>query len=247
MIHRGDTLINPFLDDRDSKKPDRFDAIVSNPPYSIKWEGKKNITLENDIRYTPAGILAPQEKADMAFVMNSLYYLAPSGTAAIVCFPGILFRDGAEQIIRKYLVQQNYVHAVIALPDKLFFGTGIATCILVLKKNKTNDNNVLFIDASNEFIKSGKFNKLSKDNITNILNALKERQNKEGFSALISNEIIENNNCNLSPNTWLHKQTDEETELDIEKINKEVEEIATQSQDMRKKINKLIGQMQQCS
>lgn len=146
-IAHGDTLIDPrHWDD------EPFEAIVSNPPYSIKWDGDANPLLINDERFTPAGVLAPKSKADLAFVMHSLSWLATNGTAAIVSFPGAMYRGGAEQKIRKYLVDSNYVDAVIQLPSDLFFGTTIATCILILKKNK-QDNKVLFIDATNEFVR----------------------------------------------------------------------------------------------
>ncbi|HQP04095.1 MAG TPA: type I restriction-modification system subunit M, partial [Bacteroidales bacterium] len=128
-IANGDTLTNPkHWDD------EPFDAIVSNPPYSIKWEGDANPLLINDPRFSPAGVLAPKSKADLAFTMHMLSWLSTSGTAAIVEFPGVLYRSGAEQKIRKYLVDNNYIDTVIQLPPDLFFGTGIATCIIVLKK-----------------------------------------------------------------------------------------------------------------
>lgn len=163
-IARGDTLIHPkHWDD------EPFDAIVSNPPYSIKWAGKSNPLLINDERYAPAGVLAPESKADLAFTMHMLSWLSPNGTAAIVEFPGVLYRSGAEQKIRKYMIDNNFVDTVIQLPSDLFFGTSIATCILVLKKNK-KDNNILFVDASDEFVRNTNKNKLSDENINNIVN-----------------------------------------------------------------------------
>jgi len=137
-IALGDTLLNPQLADYEP-----FEAIVSNPPYSIKWPGDSNPLLINDPRFSPAGVLAPKSKADMAFIMHSLSWLDTSGTAAIVCFPGIMYRGGAERKIRQYLIDNNYVDCVIQLPDNLFFGTSIATCIMVLKKSK-RDNHTLF-------------------------------------------------------------------------------------------------------
>ncbi|MBR0091497.1 MAG: type I restriction-modification system subunit M, partial [Lachnospiraceae bacterium] len=155
-----DTLISPqHWDD------EPFEVIVSNPPYSIKWAGDDNPILINDPRFAPAGVLAPKSKADLAFIMHSLSWLAASGTAAIVCFPGIMYRGSAEQKIRKYLVDNNYVDCVIQLPGNLFFGTSIATCIMVLKRNK-KDSSILFIDASAEFIKVTNNNKLTEDNIS---------------------------------------------------------------------------------
>ena len=154
-IAHGDTLTDPqHWDD------EPFEAIVSNPPYSIKWDGDANPLLINDPRFAPAGVLAPKSKADLAFTMHILSWLAVNGTAAIVEFPGVLYRGGAEQKIRKYLIDNNYVDTVIQLPPDLFFGTTIATCIIVLKKSKT-DNDVLFIDASAEFVRAGNKNKLA--------------------------------------------------------------------------------------
>lgn len=142
-----DTLLSPqHWDD------EPFELIVSNPPYSIKWAGDENPLLINDPRFAPAGVLAPKSKADMAFIMHSLSWLASNGTAAIVCFPGIMYRGGAEQKIRKYLVDNNYIDCIIQLPSNLFFGTSIATCIMVMKKNKA-DNKTLFIDATSECVK----------------------------------------------------------------------------------------------
>ena len=168
-IECEDTLTNPqHWDD------EPFELIVSNPPYSIKWEGDDNPLLINDPRFAPAGVLAPKSNADLAFVMHSLSWLAPNGTAAIVCFPGILYRGGAEQKIRRYLVDNNYVDCIIQLPSNLFFGTSIATCIMVMKKGKV-DNKVLFIDATNECIKITNNNKLTEDNIKNIVDAFVSR------------------------------------------------------------------------
>src|SRR5665647_2492325 len=162
-IGNGDTLTDPMHWDDEP-----FEAIVSNPPYSIRWDGDANPLLINDPRFSPAGVLAPKSKADLAFIMHSLSWLATNGTAAIVCFPGILYRGGAEQKIRKYLIDNNFVDCVIQLPGNLFFGTNIATCIMVLKKSKS-ENSTLFIDASREFIKITNNNKLTDDNIAKII------------------------------------------------------------------------------
>ena len=166
-IANEDTLISPqHWDD------EPFEVIVSNPPYSIKWVGDDNPILINDPRFSPAGVLAPKSKADMAFIMHSLSWLASNGTAAIVCFPGIMYRGGAEKKIRKYLVENNFIDCIIQLPSNLFYGTSIATCIMVLKKSKT-DNKVLFIDATKECVKVTNNNKLTGDNITSIVSPLK--------------------------------------------------------------------------
>lgn len=183
-IEHGDTLTDPKHWDEEP-----FEAIVSNPPYSIKWEGSDNGTLINDPRFSPAGVLAPKSKADFAFIMHCLHWLATDGTAAIVCFPGIMYRGGAEQKIRKYLIDNNYIECIIQLPNNLFYGTSIATCIMVLKKSKV-DNRTLFIDASKEFVKSTNSNKLGDgtsnnepDNIQNILNAYINRKTEKHFTA----------------------------------------------------------------
>ena len=166
-IAHGDTLIDPkHWDD------EPFEAIVSNPPYSIRWDGSDNPLLINDPRFSPAGVLAPKSKADLAFIMHSLSWLATNGTAAIVCFPGVMYRGGAEQKIRKYLIDNNFVDCVIQLPDNLFYGTSIATCIMVLKKSK-QENNTLFIDASKEYVKVTNSNKLTVSNIAHIIELIK--------------------------------------------------------------------------
>src|SRR5699024_8711208 len=164
-IALGDTLTDPAHWDDEP-----FEAIVSNPPYSIKWEGDANPVLINDPRFAPAGVLAPKSKADLAFTMHILSWLAVNGTAAIVSFPGVLYRGGAEKKIRKYLIDNTYIDAIIQLPPDLFFGTNIGTCIMVLKKSK-RDNSVLFIDASAEFARSGNKNKLTPENQDKILEA----------------------------------------------------------------------------
>ena len=193
-IERGDTLIHPA-----HWNDEPFDAIVSNPPYSIKWAGKSNPILINDERFAPAGILAPESKADLAFTMHMLSWLSPKGTAAIVEFPGVLYRGGAEQKIRQYMIDNNFVDTVIQLPPDLLFGTSIATCILVLKKNK-QDNNILFVDASEECVRNTNKNKLSDDNINNIVNLLKDRKSVENKSYLATYDEVKDNDYNISVN-----------------------------------------------
>lgn len=235
-IARGDTLINPMHDDYEP-----FDAIVSNPPYSIKWAGKSDPLLINDKRYAPAGVLAPESKADLAFTMHILSYLSSKGTAAIVQFPGVLYRGGAEQKIRKYMIENNFVDAVIQLPSDLFFGTGIATCILVLKKAKKN-NNVLFIDASNEFIRNTNKNKLSNENINWILDKIKSRKT-EGKSIVISNEEISKNDYNISVNAYL-KFTSKEMKIDIKEVNKKIDEVVKRESKIRIELDKIIKELE---
>lgn len=236
-IARGDTLINPkHWDD------EPFDAIVSNPPYSIKWAGKSNPLLINDERFAPAGILAPESKADLAFTMHMLSWLSQKGTAAIVEFPGVLYRGGAEGKIRKYLIDNNFVDTVIQLPPDLFFGTSIATCILVLKKNKS-ENNVLFIDASEEFVRNTNKNKLSDSNINNIVNYIKDRTNVENKAIVIPNEDIAENDYNISVNSYLKTITNEE-EIDIVELNKKIEEIVSKQSQTRKELDEIIKKLE---
>ena len=236
-IARGDTLIDPkHWDD------EPFDAIVSNPPYSIKWAGKSNPLLINDERFAPAGILAPESKADLAFTMHMLSWLSSKGTAAIVEFPGVLYRGGAEGKIRKYLIDNNFVDTVIQLPPDLFFGTGIATCILVLKKNKT-ENNILFIDASEEFVRNTNKNKLSDTNISNIISIIKNRTDVENKAVVVSNEDIANNDYNISVNSYL-KTSSNEVEIDILELNKHIEEIVAKQSQTRKELDEIIKELE---
>ena len=218
-----------------------FELIVSNPPYSIKWEGDENPLLINDPRFAPAGVLAPKSKADMAFIMHSLSWLANDGTAAIVCFPGIMYRGGAEQKIRKYLVDNNYVDCVIQLPANLFFGTSIATCIMVLKKGK-KDSNVLFIDATNECIKVTNNNKLTGENIDTILNQFIKREDVEYRVHLASYEEVVENNYNLSVSTYVEAE-DIREKINIDDLNKEINEIVKREEELRLAINKIISEI----
>ncbi len=232
-----DTLVSPqHWDD------EPFELIVSNPPYSIKWEGDANPLLINDPRFSPAGVLAPKSKADMAFIMHSLSWLAPNGTAAIVCFPGIMYRGGAEQKIRKYLVDNNYVDCVIQLPSNLFFGTPIATCIMVMKKGKT-DNKTLFIDATNECVKVTNNNKLTPENIDNIVDVFAKREEKKHFSHLADYEAVVENGYNLSVSTYVEAEDTREI-IDIVKLNAEIKEIVVREQVLRDEIDKIIADIE---
>ncbi len=219
-----------------------FEVIVSNPPYSIKWAGDDNAVLINDPRYSPAGVLAPKSKADFAFIMHSLSWLATNGTASIVCFPGILYRGGAEQKIRKYLIDNNFVDCIIQLPDNLFFGTSIATCIMVLKRSK-KDNNTLFIDATNECVKVTNNNKLTDDNINNIVDIFTKREDKEYVAKLVSNKEIEENDYNLSVSTYVEKE-DTREKIDIVELNKEIDDIVARENVLREEINKIISEIE---
>ena len=236
-IANEDTLTDPqHWDD------EPFEAIVSNPPYSIKWDGDANPLMINDPRFSPAGVLAPKSKADLAFVMHSLSWLATNGTAAIVCFPGVMYRGGAEQKIRKYLIDNNYVDCVIQLPDNLFFGTSIATCILVLKKSKT-ENSTLFIDASKECVKVTNSNKLTDENIRNVLNAFIERTDKGYFCKVVPNDEVEAQDYNLSVSTYV-EQKDTREKVDIIKLNAEIEEIVMREDVLREAIRNIIAEIE---
>ena len=232
-----DTLTNPqHWDD------EPFELIVSNPPYSIKWAGDDNPLLINDPRFAPAGVLAPKSKADMAFIMHSLSWLASNGTAAIVCFPGIMYRGGAEKKIRKYLIDNNFIDCVIQLPSNLFFGTSIATCIMVMKKGK-KDNKVLFIDATNECIKVTNNNKLTAENIDKIVDTYAGRSVNDHFSYLADYNEVASNDYNLSVSTYVEAE-DTREKIDIIKLNAEIAEIVTREQVLRDEIDKIIAEIE---
>ena len=236
-IALGDTLTAPqHWDDQP------FEVIVSNPPYSIRWEGDADATLINDPRFSPAGVLAPKSKADLAFIMHSLAFLATNGTAAIVCFPGIMYRGGAERKIRQYLVDNNFVDAVIQLPDNLFFGTSIATCIMVMKKGK-RDNSVLFVDASEECVKVTNNNKLTESNIKSILALVAERKEKvEHKSRLVHRDEIAENDFNLSVSTYV-EQKDTREKVDIVRLEAELKEIVAKEAKLRAAIDKIVAEL----
>lgn len=232
-----DTLTSPqHWDD------EPFELIVSNPPYSIKWAGDSNPLLINDPRYAPAGVLAPKSKADMAFIMHSLSWLAPNGTAAIVCFPGIMYRGGAEKKIRKYLIDNNFVDCIIQLPSNLFFGTSIATCIMVLKKGKS-DNTTIFIDATKECIKVTNNNRLTEDNLQKIVSAFAQREEIKHFSHVASYEEIAENDYNLSVSTYVEAEDTREV-IDIKKLNAEIEEIVLREAELRDAIRNIIEEIE---
>lgn len=236
-IAHGDTLTDPQHWDEEP-----FEAIVSNPPYSIKWEGDANPLLINDERFAPAGVLAPKSKADLAFTMHILSWLAVNGTAAIVEFPGVLYRGGAEQKIRKYLIDNNYVDAVIQLPPDLFFGTTIATCIIVLKKSKT-DNSVLFVNASDEFKRVGNKNKLTPDNQQNILMALADRQDDDHFAVRVPNEDIAANNYIIAVSSYVEDEDTREA-VDIKALNTEIAEIVARQADLRASVDEIVADLE---
>ena len=232
-----DTLTNPqHWDD------EPFELIVSNPPYSIKWAGDENPLLINDPRFAPAGVLAPKSKADLAFIMHSLAWLASNGTAAIVCFPGIMYRGGAEQKIRKYLVDNNFIDCIIQLPSNLFFGTSIATCIMVLKKGKT-DNKVLFIDASSECVKVTNNNKLTPENINKIVDTFAQRAEEAHFSHLEEYSEVQENDYNLSVSTYVEAR-DTREKIDIVKLNAEIAQIVARENELRAAIDQIVAEIE---
>lgn len=232
-----DTLISPAHWDDEP-----FELIVSNPPYSIKWAGDDNPLLINDPRFSPAGVLAPKSKADLAFIMHSLSWLASNGSAAIVCFPGIMYRGGAEKKIRKYLIDNNYIDCVIQLPSNLFFGTSIATCIMILKKNKA-DNKTLFIDATNECIKVTNNNKLTQENMDRIVETYASRLEDDHFSHLASYDEIEENDYNLSVSTYVEAE-DTREKIDIVELNAQIAEIVKKEDELRKAIDEIIAEIE---
>ena len=236
-IALGDTLTEPAHWDNQP-----FDAIVSNPPYSTKWVGKDDSTLINDPRFAPAGVLAPKSKADLAFTMHMLHWLAENGTAAIVEFPGVLYRGAAEGKIRRHLVENNFVHAVIQLPPDLFFGTTIATCIIVLKKARP-DHSVLFVDASNECAREGNKNRLTPENQQRILSLVSERQAVDHVAALVSIDDIKDNDWNLSVSSYVEPE-DTREQVDIVELNARIAGIVERQRELRASIDAIVAELE---
>ena len=235
-IAHGDTLIDPAHWDDEP-----FEAIVSNPPYSIKWEGDANPLLINDPRFAPAGVLAPKNRADLAFTMHILSWLAVNGTAAIVEFPGVLYRGGAEKKIRGYLVDNNFVDTVIQLPPDLFFGTTIATCIIVLKKSKA-DNKTLFIDASEECVRGGNKNKLTAANQKRILDVFTAREDVAHFAHLVDNSDIADNGYNIAVSSYVEAENVREA-IDITTLNAEIVRIVDRQAELRTQIDAIVADL----
>jgi type I restriction enzyme M protein len=236
-IAHGDTLLDPG-----HGGDQLFEAIVSNPPYSINWDGDANPLLINDSRYSPAGVLAPKSKADLAFTMHMLSCLAVNGTAAIVEFPGVLYRGGAEEKIRKYLLDGNFVDAVIQLPPDLFFGTSIATCIIVLKKSKA-DNKVLFIDASSQLVRQGTKNTLTAAHQQTILDAYAARKSSPHFAALVEHAAIKANDYKLSVSSYVTAIDTRET-VDITKLNADIAGIVERQAKLRTEIDAIVADLE---
>lgn len=236
-IALGDTLTSPaHWDDQP------FDAIVSNPPYSTKWAGKDDMALVNDPRFSPAGVLAPNSKADLAFTMHMLHWLAEDGTAAIVEFPGVLYRGGAEGKIRRYLVENNFVHTIIQLPPDLFFGTTIATCIIVLKKSRVDDK-VLFVDASSQFVREGNKNRLNEENREHLLSLAFERKDVEHVAKLVSIDDIAANDWNLSVSSYVEPE-DTREKVDIAELNNRIAGIVERQQQLRESIDAIVAELE---
>ena len=236
-IALGDTLTSPaHWDDQP------FDAIVSNPPYSTKWAGKDDMALVNDPRFSPAGVLAPNSKADLAFTMHMLHWLAEDGTAAIVEFPGVLYRGGAEGKIRRYLVENNFVHTIIQLPPDLFFGTTIATCIIVLKKSRVDDK-VLFVDASSQFVREGNKNRLNEENREHLLSLAFERKDVEHVAKLVSIDDIASNDWNLSVSSYVEPE-DTREKVDIAELNNRIAGIVERQQQLRESIDAIVAELE---
>lgn len=231
----GDTLLNPL------HKNDRFDAIVSNPPYSIKWAGTDNPDLIKDERYSPAGVLAPKGKADYAFIMHSLYYLKENGSYYGVVFPGVLYRDGAEAKIRKYLIDNNFVKAIIQLPSNLFYGTQISVCIMILSKNKEREG-VTFVDASNKCVKDGKFNTLTDENINNISSWVNVPSRLKHRTQYVTNEEIAKNRYELSVNQYV-EQEDKKEKIDIVALNREIRELHARNEANFQKMEACVREL----
>ena len=243
-IAHGDTLIDPKH--RNGKNPkfvEPFGAIVSNPPYSTKWKGDDDPTLKHDDRYSPASVLAPKSKADLAFTMHMLKSLDEAGTAAIVEFPGVLYRGGAERKIREYLLIENRVDAVIQLPANLFYGTSIATCILVLKKGRRKDHSVLFVDASQLFDKGKNQNILGQSHREKILEVLASREEREHFSALIPVEKLLEQEANLAVSSWVEPE-DTRERVDIVELNSRIENIVARQAQLRVEIDAIVARLE---
>ncbi|HJF74210.1 type I restriction-modification system subunit M [Gallibacterium anatis] len=236
-ISLGDTLLNPQFG---SDKP--FDAIVSNPPYSVKWIGSDDPTLINDDRFAPAGVLAPKSKADFAFILHTLSYLSAKGRAAIVTFPGIFYRGGAEQKIRKYLVDNNFIETVIALAPNLFFGTSIAVNILVLSKHKT-DMMTQFIDAGELFKKETNNNVLTDEHITKIIQLFSEKADVSHLAKSVDYQTIVDNDYNLSVSTYVEAKDTREV-IDINQLNTEIEETVAKISQLRGEIAEIIKEIE---
>lgn len=236
-IQLGNTLTDPhFIDELP------FDAIVSNPPYSVKWIGSDDPTLINDDRFAPAGVLAPKSKADFAFVLHALSYLSSKGRAAIVCFPGIFYRGGAEKKIRQYLVDNNYVETVISLAPNLFYGTSIAVNILVLSKHKA-DTTIQFIDASGLFKKETNNNILTEGHIDKIMQVFDSKEKSKHFAESVDFSKIADNDYNLSVSSYVEPKDTREV-IDITKLNTQIKLSVANIDQLRNDIDAIVAEIE---
>jgi type I restriction enzyme M protein len=233
-IAHGDTLVDPKHWDFEP-----FEAIVSNPPYSIKWPGDSDPVLISDPRFAPAGVLAPKSAADLAFAMHILSWLAVDGTAAIVEFPGVLYRSGAERKIRQYLVDNNFIDTVVQLPPDLFFGTGIATCIIVLKKSKKT-NDICFVDASKLFARVGNKNKLLAEHRDRIIDAVTARTDTDYLVKLVAAADLAANDYRLSVDAYVDKEDTTEA-IDIAELNARIGGIVARQTELRAQIDAIVA------
>ncbi|ADE19710.1 type I restriction-modification system subunit M [Mycoplasma crocodyli] len=233
----GDTLNDPLHLEK------KFDVVVSNPPYSIAWEDYNETSIRSDERFNIVPTLMPKSNSDLGFVLHSLYSLDKKGVAAIVCFPGMFYRDNESEVnIRKYLVENNFIEAIIVMPNNMFFGTSISVNIMVLNKNKQTKD-ILFVDASSHFYKDGKKNKMSEQNIENVLKIVKDRKDIENVSKPVANEFFLDKSVNLSPDRFFKKEEVKE-EIDIINLNKQLNEITSKNQKLREQIKKLIFELE---
>ena len=237
-IRLEDTLLKP-----QHMQDAPFDAIVSNPPYSLHWEGKDNTILINDERYAPAGVLAPKSAADLAFTMHMLWHLSEQGTAAIVEFPGVLYRGSDEKKIRQYLIKNNFVDTVIQLPANLFFGVGIATCIIILKKSAKKDASVLFIDASKLFQKDGNKNVLLPEHQDKIMELFANRQDEQYLAKLVKNDEILENDANLSVSSYVEQEDTREV-INIEEVNAKMDDLFGKGLKLQSDIWNIIAELE---
>ena len=238
-IALGDTLTEPSERHWDEEP---FQVIAANPPYSVKWAGDTSATLVDDPRFSPAGRLAPKNNADLAFVMHSLSWLANDGVAAMLTFPGALYRQGAEQVIRQYLVDNDYVDAVIQLPKNIFFGTSITTCILVMRRSK-KDSSVLFVDASKYFVPGSPQNHLSEKNIADIVAVYRERKDVDHVAKLVTNDELKDAKYRMSVSAWVEPE-DTREKIDIKQLNAEIAKIVARETELRAKVDAIVAELE---
>ena len=234
-IHNGDTLENDELGEQ------QFDAVVANPPFSAEWTAADK--FNNDDRFSKAGVLAPKSKADYAFILHMLYHLNDGGTMACVAPHGVLFRGAAEGKIRRFLIEKkNYIDAIIGLPANIFYGTSIPTCILVMKKCRQSDDNILFIDASKEFEKVKTQNKLRPEHIQKIIETYRTRAEIEKYSHCATLKEIEENDYNLNIPRYVDT-FEEEEEIDIKAVMAEIKELEAKRTELDAQIEVYLKEL----